>query len=154
MQQLQNWQTIAVAITAILAAAKGIGAILSWLWKKIMKPKNETLQAINNLKSEMCQKFNQADQKLQIVEQKCQDLKQHYLEVKNQNDQNEKDRLRDIIFRYGNYARRGTHISSEQFRNLQRNYVKYRKLGGNDIGQQEYKMTAEYYNRQEKKGDD
>lgn len=61
-------------------------------------------------------------------------------------DANERDRLKKIIFDFGNKARSKQHISGEDFRFLQQSFKKYTSLGGNDIAHDEYVFVEQYYN--------
>jgi hypothetical protein len=61
-------------------------------------------------------------------------------------DENERDRLRHILFHYGNTARRGGEISSEEYRYLQMCYEKYTGLGGNGIACDEMALVSRHYN--------
>lgn len=61
-------------------------------------------------------------------------------------DANEKDRLKKIIFDFGNRARSKQQISGEDFRFLQQSFRKYTSLGGNDIAHDEYVFVEQYYN--------
>ena len=63
-------------------------------------------------------------------------------------DANERDRLRQELFRYGNLARRGAKISGEEFRYLQECFEKYTRLGGNGIAHDEYELVRAYYDRE------
>ena len=63
-------------------------------------------------------------------------------------DDNEADRLAEVIFCYGNLARRGHALNGEDFRFVQRVYEKYSSgLGRNGIVAEEYDYIKESYER-------
>lgn len=66
--------------------------------------------------------------------------------VSEQAQTNERDRLKQTIFTYGNYARAKSPISSEEFRYLQQVFQKYTSLNGNDIAHDEFEFITHYYN--------
>lgn len=62
---------------------------------------------------------------------------------------NERDRLKHIIFEYGNRVRRKECLSGEEFRYLQQVFEKYTSLDGNGIAHDEYELIRDCYNDQE-----
>ena len=78
------------------------------------------------------------------VEKGLQDLNE---KLSKKIDTNEKDRLRDEIFRIGRLARRGEKITSQQFAHLEEDYDKYKNLGGNSHAHDEHDFVVDYYNR-------
>lgn len=64
---------------------------------------------------------------------------------------NERDRLKHVIFEFGNRARKKDHISGEEFRYLGEVYKKYtnKPINGNGLVPGEYKFIENYYNSQE-----
>lgn len=67
-------------------------------------------------------------------------------EVSNKCDDNEKDRLRNVIFSYGHQARKHEEIDGEEFEFLRHAYDRYLALGGNDLAHHEFEFIEKYYN--------
>lgn len=121
----------AVAITAVIGCLSLIcKPFREWFKRHFSKRDSPVLDAVKALSD----KVDALDKKIDRVEQS--------------NAENEKDRLKDEIFRTGNLCRRGAVLTGEEFRNLQANFDKYTKLGGNSIAHDEYIYVSDYYNRQ------
>lgn len=117
-------------MAGLSAVCKPIRTAIKKVWVKFFgqSSSDKILTEIKNIRVE-----------LKDVSDKCN-------EVSRKNDQNELDRLRDVLFRYGNLARAGNKITSEEFRYIQRVFQKYTSMGGNDIAHEEYMFIQEYYN--------
>ena len=133
-EMLSVFSAWAISITAIVAALSAVCKpvrnlvkyIFSFLFKKKDEEKNEILAEIKEFESRINKKVDGIIEKV---------------------DDNERDRLKQIIFDFGNRARRHEKISGEDFRNLQSCYHKYHDvLKGNGAGQEEYKFVEHYYN--------
>lgn len=63
---------------------------------------------------------------------------------------NERDRLKHVIFEFGNRARKKDSISGEEFRYLGEVFEKYsdEPINGNGIAHDEYVYIKDYYNSQ------
>lgn len=135
MDTMTTISTYAVNITTIGAAAalicKPFRKLIVKIWRKIAGERK-------NISDEVGDKIDAMEQRLtaliDTISEKC--------------DTNERDRLKQIIFSYGNYARKRQKISSEEFRYLQQCFEKYTNLGGNDIAHSEFDFVTDYYNRQ------
>lgn len=126
INEVVRWATI-------VSTVGGAIVLLYKLLKKLNDKRNkEIVAAVSELRESVQDRFEKIDKRLDSIDAK--------------NDENERDRLKDEIFRCGNYARKGAHISSEEFRNVQRNYEKYHNLGGNSIAHDEYLFICNYYN--------
>lgn len=110
----------------------------------------EMLQKMEDMDKEMLKRIDDRDKALI---KKIDDLDSKIDAISQKNDDNEKDRLKDVLFRYGNFCRRGAVITSEEFRKVGQDFSKYTALGGNDIAHDEYEFIKDYYNnkRWEKK---
>ena len=128
LSTISAWATSATIILAALSAIfKPIRNAIMWLFRKVVGTSGNE-KVINEIK---------------IVEEK---LSEKIEAVSENCDLNERDRLQQIIFNYGNFARRKQEISGEEFRFLQRAFKKYACLGGNDIAHDEYIFIENYYN--------
>lgn len=140
---LSVFSTMAVSLTAIITFLsfifKPVRKCIGWLFKKIYggKDKNEELmKEIKNVETTLSTKIDNFQS----------ELSKKIDNVSTKADTYEKKRLRDVIFSYGNRARRGEVISGEDFRNIQEVYSDYASLGGNSIAHQEMNFITDYYN--------
>ena len=133
-QILSVFSAWAISISAIMGAlsavCKPLRTLIATLYKKLFgaTSSDKILEEIKGMRTE-----------LNAVSEKCD-------KVSDKNDANERDRLKDVLFRYGNYARQGVVITGEEFRYIQKVFIKYTDLGGNDIAHDEYKFIEDYYN--------
>lgn len=133
--------SVTIIMTAIATTSETFRKTVASVFGRIFRRKwNDKKQLIDDIAS-LSSKIDSLDTKIDDVASKM-DI------VGRKNDENEKDRLKSVIFGYGNMARRKQHISSEEFRYLQTQFEKYTKLGGNDIAHEEYEFVVDYYNAQ------
>lgn len=135
-EALSVFSSWAVSVTAIVAALSAV-----------FKPFRKAMTAV---RKKIC-----GDTGIERIQKQIETLDGKIDSVSEKADDNEKDRLRSELFRYGNYARKGAVITSEEYRLIQRMYTKYEKLGGNDIAHDEYEFIRDYYNsgcKQKKSG--
>lgn len=133
--------SVTIIMTAIATTSETFRKTVASVFGGIFRRKrNDMKQLIDDITS-LSSKIDSLDTKIDEVASKVGVVEQ-------KNDENEKDRLKSVIFSYGNMARRKQHISSEEFRYLQTQFEKYTKLGGNDIAHEEYEFVVDYYNTQ------
>ena len=109
---------------------------------------NEVLKELKSFEGRIDKKIegvsSKVDQKIDALSDKM-DKKIEC--VSNKVDDNERGRLRQEIFNYGNKARKRERIDGEHFRYLQDCYHKYHEeLEGNSIAMDEYLFVERYYN--------
>lgn len=141
---LQTFSTWAISITAIVAAlsavCKPVRDLVQWGLKRFSN-NSEIINEIKSVKTEM-------NDRMDAMNGRMDDMRQRIEAVSTKNDENERDRLKHTIYQYGNYARKGQRISSEEFRYLQECFEKYTGLGGNGSAHKEMDFVTDYYNHQ------
>lgn len=132
---------------SISASSVGILTFLGLVWRKISKTlkkivdKNSQLEKLPEMMEDMNNKLDVMS-KSDAVQTKRMDKIEEDLIM------NERDRLKHVMFEYGNRARKKDSIPGEEFRYLQQVFEKYTNLGGNDIAHDEYEFVRDYYNDQ------
>lgn len=148
---VSNLSSYAVAFTAIMGAlALVIKPLRKWLAKLLGQRHDKIIAKLDVLETKvdrLSARMDETSGKVDILSEKVDETAERVRAVEAKADQNERDRLKDEIFRFGNIARQRRHISSEEFRNLGENYEKYKALGGNHLAEDEYNYTRDYYNR-------
>ncbi len=137
VETLSMFSSIAVSLAAIIGLLstvfKPVRNGVLWIIRRIYGTrKDEMMDEIIGVRDELCAKIEGVKDSINDVSQKV--------------DENEMDRIRSEIFKYGNYARKGEKISGEEFRRLQEVFDKYEHLGGNGIAHDEFRFITNYYN--------
>lgn len=123
------WATsLAVILATLSAIFKPVRKVFMFIAKRIFSDDKSS----ENISSEIKAMEDRLSKKIDDVSSKV--------------DANERDRLKKIIFDFGNRARSRNPISGEDFRFLQQSFKKYTSLGGNDIAHDEYVFVEQYYN--------
>lgn len=161
LSTISAWAVSATAIIAALAAIfKPFRRLLSRIMKigntskEVMKKIMALQSDVANIHTEISDLSIEVNAKLEESNNNCnqnieackQELSAAINAVDEHHKINERDRLKQEIFTFGNRARKREHISSEEFRYLQQVFEKYTSLGGNDIAHDEYNFVADYYN--------
>ena len=124
-------------------AINPISAIFRWIGKKINGDHNKHIQDLQDTLVEYIKQSSEKDLEMQDAIEN----------IKKDIDDNERDRIRAEIFRYGRIARENSSISTEEWRHIQNIYYKYHdKLCGNGQVTEEYKVIKDDYESQFKKG--
>jgi hypothetical protein len=132
----------------ILSLGTGIIAVLGFLgaiWRKITK----TLKIVsdkNNQLEKLPGMVESINKKLDVMSETDTIQGERMDKIEEDLVRNERDRLKHVIFEFGNRARKNDVIPGEEFRYLQQVFEKYTKLGGNDIAHDEYEFVRDYYN--------
>lgn len=144
------WATsIGVILTTLSIVFKPVREFFVWLFKILFgNRENEIIKELKNFESRIDKKIEGVSTN---VDKKIDDLSgkvnKKIEEIAEKVDENERGRLRQEIFNYGNKARRHEKIDGEHFRYLQECFHKYHdELKGNSIAMDEYLFTEKYYN--------
>lgn len=144
------WATsIGIILTTLSIVFKPVREFFVWLFKVLFgNRENEILKELKNFESRIDKKIEGVSTN---VDKKIDDLSgkvnKKIEEIAEKVDENERGRLRQEIFNYGNKARRHEKIDGEHFRYLQECFHKYHdELKGNSIAMDEYLFTEKYYN--------
>ena len=144
------WATsIGIICTALSAVFKPVRNFFVWLFRVVFGNKeNEVLKELKSFEGRIDKKIegisSKVDQKIDALSDK---MDKKIEGVSNKVDDNERGRLRQEIFNYGNKARKHERIDGEHFRYLQDCYHKYHdELEGNSIAMDEYMFVERYYN--------
>lgn len=156
MEYLHLYGELIIFIAGVISALGVIYKLLRGWLKKFEKrfATSEIESTLTKKMTELQEKvLNTLVSKEQSMLQKIDDLDKRLTALSIKNDENERDRLKDVLFRYGNFCRKGSVITSEEFRKICQDFSKYTSLGGNDIAHDEYEFIKDYYNnkRWEKK---
>lgn len=104
-------------------------------------------EEISLFKKELAQHIQRDDEMHCHVRQQLDEYHRNLVCLKQDIDENEKDRIRQIIYHYGSIVRNDGKITLEEFRYLQDIYYKYNgPLNGNGKVSEEYKMVSDYFN--------
>lgn len=155
---ITQWLLPISALLAVIAviiensekiAAKPVSAFFSWLSRKMNSDKDEKL---DEMKSVMIKYLETSSQKDEELQQAIDDLKKDMGDLRKNMDDNERDRIRAEIFRFGRLARLGSKITTEEWRHIQDIYYKYHDtLLGNGSITEEYSVIKGFYEDQFKK---
>lgn len=144
------WATsIGVILATLSAIFKPLRKFFTWLFKTIFgSNENEILKELKQFETRMDKKIDSVSTKVDEKIDELSDKVDKKIEVVAEKvDENERGRLRQVIFDYGNKARKHEKIDGEHFRYLQECYNKYHnELNGNSIAMDEYLFTEKYYN--------
>lgn len=162
---LSTVSTWAVAITAIVAALAAVFKPIRSLVSKMLglrKGTDEIKKELGEIKkdltevktdvSQMNKDGQRRDAEIKGVKDDIKEMRDELNEkiekVSNENDDNERSRIRRDIMRYGQRARKQEQISEREFESLRLDYEKYHgPLHGNGIVTEEYKFIVDYYNK-------
>lgn len=144
------WATsITVIVAGLSVVFKPVRNFFVWLFKLLFGNKeNEILKELREFEGRIDKKIegvsSKVDEKIDALSDK---VDQKIKTVTEKVDENERGRLRQEIFNYGNKARNHEKIDGEHFRYLQECFHKYHdELDGNSIAMDEYIFTEKYYN--------
>lgn len=144
------WATsISVILAALSAICKPVRDFFIWLFKIIFGNKeNEILKELKEFEWRIDKKIEEVSSKVDIkIDTLSDKVDEKIKEVAEKVDENERGRLRQEIFNYGNKARKHEKIDGEHFRYLQECFHKYHdELKGNSIAMDEYLFVEKYYN--------
>ena len=166
MEQFLAWMSsttgIITTFTALLGAIlllikntrEVIISPLKWIMMKkfdwLHKERDNELKGIEDKLEQIENKSNESDAELiKTLRDLSEQIKISIDEVNCRIDDNERDRIRAEIFRYGRMARQGEHISTEEWRHIQDIYYKYHEvLHGNGQITEEYGVIRKHYESQ------
>lgn len=138
--------------TAILLLVEKIKAIpwrpISRFFRWIGNMMNTDIyKEVSLLKDDLAKNMRRDEEMHSHVKQQLEDHHRKLALLKQDIDENEKDRIRQIIFHYGAIVREGRQMSVEEFRYVQDIYYKYTgPLNGNGKVSEEYKLISDYFN--------
>lgn len=127
--------------TSTLALISAIGVAIAKV-AKLIKKVNER----NELLTEIPGRLESMEGSLAGITESNRTQTERLDRIETEVNGNEKDRLKHVIFEYGNQCRRGCRLSGEEFRYLQQVFEKYTAKGGNDIAHDEYEFIKDVYN--------
>lgn len=142
-------------ITALLILVEKVKAIpwhpvtsfFSWLGKKL---NTELRTEVSMLSKQITVSMDKNEEVHCHVRQQLDEYNKRLVALKRDIDENEKDRIKQIIFHYGAVSRNKGHISIEEFRYIQDIYYKYHgPLNGNGKVTEEYELISSYFNNQQ-----
>lgn len=127
--------SLSVLIAALATIFKPVRMLLKKCYDKIIGEKDQSI------KQDMIEIKNE----IKDIKTEISTLKDGYSLMQTEMRENEKDRLRETIFKFGNYARHGSKITQEEMVHLTEMFNKYEKLGGNGSAKTEFLYTQDYY---------
>lgn len=140
---------VLVTIATILEKSEKIATPISTLIKKHKEKRKREEEMFNAVQTilievqELKDKDNEKNDHFAKIDSKLDSLSEKVLE-------NETDRLRDVLFDWGNRCRRKEYLSGENYRHIQDVYTKYsQELKMNGSGHDEYEFITQYYNSQD-----
>ena len=134
-------------ISGLLVSVAGIMTAIITIVKPLRKYFLKKVSRIGTVEKGLQDLNEKLSKKIDTITTTVQNLSIHVATMDKKIDTNEKDRLRDEIFRIGRLARRGEKITSQQFAHLEEDYDKYKNLGGNSHAHDEHDFVVDYYNR-------
>lgn len=107
----------------------------------------------NEIKSGFKKHDEELDKKIDALSQENirqnEENSKRFADLEKKIDNNERDRLRQEIFRAAADCRHGMYLSGEQFSFLRDQVVKkYHSLGGNSVGDKAWEYICDYYYKQ------
>lgn len=144
---MENISSILSIISGMLVSIAGIMTAIITIIKPLRKHFLNKITRIGTVEKGLQDLDEKLSKKIDTITTTVQNLSIHVATMDKKIDMNEKDRLRDEIFRIGHLARRGEKITSQQFAHLEEDYDKYKSLGGNSHAHDEHDFVVDYYNR-------
>lgn len=144
---MENISSILSIISGMLVSIAGIMTAIITIIKPLRKHFLNKITRIGTVEKSLQDLDEKLSKKIDTITTTVQNLSIHVATMDKKIDMNEKDRLRDEIFRIGHLARRGEKITSQQFAHLEEDYDKYKSLGGNSHAHDEHDFVVDYYNR-------
>lgn len=144
---MENISSILSIISGMLVSIAGIMTALITIIKPLRKHFLNKITRIGTVEKGLQDLNEKLSKKIDTITTTVQNLSIHVATMDKKIDMNEKDRLRDEIFRIGRLARKGEKITSQQFAHLEEDYDKYKILGGNSHAHDEHDFVVDYYNR-------
>lgn len=144
---MENISSILSIISGMLVSIAGIMTALITIIKPLRKHFLNKVTRIGTVEKDLQDLNEKLSKKIDTITTTVQNLSIHVATMDKKIDMNEKDRLRDEIFRIGRLARRGEKITSQQFVHFEEDYDKYTRLGGNSHAHDEHDFVVDYYNR-------
>lgn len=145
--RMENISSILSIISGMLVSIAGIMTALITIIKPLRKHFLNKVTRIGTVEKDLQDLNEKLSKKIDTITTTVQNLSIHVATMDKKIDMNEKDRLRDEIFRIGRLARRGEKITSQQFVHFEEDYDKYTRLGGNSHAHDEHDFVVDYYNR-------
>ena len=145
--RMENIGSILSLISGLLVSVAGIMTAIVTIVKPLRKYFLNKITRIGTVEKGLQDLNEKLSKKIDTITTTVQNLSIHVATMDKKIDMNEKDRLRDEIFRIGNLARRGEKITGQQFAHLEEDYDKYKNLGGNSHAHDEHDFVVDYYNR-------
>lgn len=145
--RMENISSILSIISGMLVSIAGIMTAIITIIKPLRKHFLNKITRIGTVEKGLQDLDEKLSKKIDTITTTVQNLSIHVATMDKKIDMNEKDRLRDEIFRIGHLARRGEKITSQQFAHLEEDYDKYKSLGGNSHAHDEHDFVVDYYNR-------
>lgn len=143
---MENISSILSIISGMLVSIAGIMTAIITIIKPLRKHFLNKITRIGTVEKGLQDLDEKLSKKIDTITTTVQNLSIHVATMDKKIDMNEKDRLRDEIFRIGHLARRGEKITSQQFAHLEEDYDKYKSLGGNSHAHDEHDFVVDYYN--------
>lgn len=144
---MENISSILSIISGMLVSIAGIMTAVITIIKPLRKHFLNKITRIGTVEKGLQDLNEKLSKKIDTITTTVQNLSIHVATMDKKIDMNEKDRLRDEIFRIGRLARRGEKITDQQFAHLEEDYDKYKSLGGNSHAHDEHDFVVDYYNR-------
>lgn len=145
--RMENISSILSIISGMLVSIAGIMTAIITIIKPLRKHFLNKITRIGTVEKGLQDLNEKLSKKIDTITTTVQNLSIHVATMDKKIDMNEKDRLRDEIFRIGRLARRGEKITSQQFTHFEEDYDKYKNLGGNSHAHDEHDFVVDYYNR-------
>ena len=145
--RMENISSILSIISGMLVSIAGIMTAVITIIKPLRKHFLNKITRIGTVEKGLQDLNEKLSKKIDTITTTVQNLSIHVATMDKKIDMNEKDRLRDEIFRIGRLARRGEKITDQQFAHLEEDYDKYKSLGGNSHAHDEHDFVVDYYNR-------
>ena len=142
MNIFKNIATVVGCISTILGLAV---AIIKPLRNRIVESVSRKSQF-----TQMVEKMNDVTNKMDLLLQDNENIKEELAHVKSNVLENEADRIRAELFACGNRCRRGIRLHPEEMDHIRSIYRKYsEKLNENHDGETEFNFIMDYYNKQD-----
>lgn len=144
---MENISSILSIISGMLVSIAGIMTAIITIIKPLRKHFINKITRIGTVEKGLKELDEKLSEKIDDTTITVKNLSIHVATMDKKIDMNEKDRLRDEIFRVGRLARKGEEITSQQFAHFEEDYDKYKSLGGNSHAHDEHDFVVDYYNR-------
>lgn len=143
---MENIGSILSLISGLLVSVTGILTAIITIVKPLRKYFLKKISRTDTIATALKELEKKLSEKIEATSVKVQNLSTHVVLLDEKIDTNERDRLKDEIFRIGRFAREGEKISDQQFAQFEEDFDKYTKLGGNSHAHDEHDFVVDYYN--------